>query len=279
MRKQNPPKPAIRPLRTLEEYRQCEHVQKEVWGNHAVAAEVLSVTQKYGGAVLGAVVGKKVVGFLYAFLARRHGKLLHWSHMMAVLPPFRDRGLGFRMKLVHRQLALSQGIKTIGWTYDPLQSRNAALNLLRLGAEVEEYIPDYYGQFPSRIERGLPSDRFVVIWRLDSKPVEKRLAVNDHALVWKPAALINETTVDSRGYLANRKLRLRLDKPRLFLEIPYDTDAMRGHAPTLSLKWRMETRRAFQHYLGAGYRVRGFYPRPAEGGIRCYYLLSRGTNL
>src|SRR5487761_1867906 len=180
--------PLIRPLRNMKEFRQCEEVQKQVWGTYAAAAEVLSVTQKNGGAVLGAMIGGKVVGFLYAFLARRHGRFLHWSHMMAVLTGFRDRGLGFRMKLMHRKLALTQGIKSIGWTYDPLQSRNAALNLLRLGAEVEEYIPNYYGQFPSRIEKGLPSDRFVVNWSIASKGMENRLLGKQTQPAWKPAA-------------------------------------------------------------------------------------------
>jgi len=259
----------------MKEFRQCEEVQKQVWGTYAVAAEVLSVTQKNGGAVLGALVGGKVVGFLYAFLARRHGRFLHWSHMMAVLTGFRDRGLGFRMKLMHRKLALTQGIKSIGWTYDPLQSRNAALNLLRLGAEVEEYIPNYYGQFPSRIEKGLPSDRFVVNWRIGSKHVENRLFGNQSQPAWKPAPCINETGIDSRRFLTNGRIHLRLDAPRLLLEIPPDTDAIREGSPRLGLQWRLRTRQAFQRYLSAGYHVTGFYPGSLETGGRCYYLLSR----
>lgn len=259
----------------MEEYRQCEGVQKQVWGAYAVAAEVLRATQKNGGAVLGSMVGGKVVGFIYAFLARRHGRLLHWSHMMAVLPEFRDQGLGFRMKLMHRKLALAQGVKSIGWTYDPLQSRNAALNLVRLGAKVEEYIPNYYGRFPSRIEKGLPSDRFVVNWPIGTKEVEDRLGGNRRPLVWKPATRINETAMDSRGNLTNRRVRLRLDAPRLLLEIPPNTDAIRDHAPQLGLEWRRGTRKALERYLGAGYRVTGFYPPRPETEGRCYYVLSR----
>ena len=165
----------IRLLKTLEEFRACERLQLDVWGSLAVGAELLGVTQKYGGAVFGAVAHSRVVGFIYAFLARRHGRLIHWSHMMAVAEGYRDRGLGFRMKLAHRRHALAQGLQSISWTYDPLQSRNAALNLTRLGARVVEFIPNCYGRFPSAIERGLESDRFVVDWRIASRAVERRL--------------------------------------------------------------------------------------------------------
>ena len=116
-----------------------------------------------------------MVGFIFAFLAQYHGRLAHWSHMMAVEAKYRDQGFGFKMKLVHRQVALERGIKSICWTFDPLQSRNARLNISRLGALAEEYVPDCYGRFPSLLEKGLPSDRWVVNWRISTARVEERL--------------------------------------------------------------------------------------------------------
>ncbi|PYV00030.1 MAG: hypothetical protein DMG26_15895 [Acidobacteria bacterium] len=160
------PRSHIRLLKSHEDFLACERIQKAVWGAPAASTELLNVTQKYGGVVLGAAVEGRIVGFLYAFLARRHRRLVHWSHMMAVEARYRDLGLGFRMKLAHRRLALKQGLSCICWTYDPLQSRNAFLNIGRLGARANEYAPDCYGPFPSRIEKGLPSDRFVVDWRI-----------------------------------------------------------------------------------------------------------------
>src|SRR5271169_2538717 len=123
----------IRQLKGQEEFRACERIQKAVWGSVGVSGELMSVTQKYGGAVLGSLVNGRVAGFIFAFLATRKGRLIHWSHLMAVESRFRDLGLGFRMKLAHRKLALGAGISSICWTYDPLQSRNAALNIGRLG--------------------------------------------------------------------------------------------------------------------------------------------------
>lgn len=267
--------PKVSPLSRLEEYRQCEDIQQEVWGTVAASAELLSVTQKYGGTVLGAFAGKRMVGFLFALLARRKGRLMHWSHMMAVREGFRNLGLGFRMKLAHRKIALAQGIKSICWTFDPLQSRNAVLNITRLGVAIEEYVPDCYGRFPSAIEKGLPSDRFVASWRIASRRNEERLREGPRRWQISKLPRVNETKVKSGGLLAITKSRLRLTSPRLLVEIPSNTDAMRAADLELAVKWRMEIRRIFQVYFEAGYRVEDFIPPQGETTHRCFYLLRR----
>jgi len=269
------PRTEIRLLKSFDEFRECERIQKMVWGNLSVGSEVLRVTQKYGGVVLGAWVGRSMVGCIYGFLARRHGKLIHWSHIMAVEPGYRDQGLGFQMKLVHRRLALEQGLKSICWTFDPLQSRNAVLNIARLGARVEEYIPNCYGRFPSRIEKGLPSDRLVVNWQITSPAVERRLREGVplfHGLSWPRA---NETRLNAERFLENSKIRLNLRTPRVLVEIPANTDAMRGRALPLARRWRIQTRRIFQRYFRAGYRVEDFLPPDRTTGGRCFYVLGR----
>jgi predicted GNAT superfamily acetyltransferase len=243
----------IRLLRTFPEFRACERIQKEVWGTLAVGSELMGVTQKYAGVVLGALVKKEVVGFLYAFLARRHSRLIHWSHMMAVREGFRDQGLGFRLKLAHRKLALAQGIKFICWTYDPLQSRNAALNLARLGVDIEEYVPDCYGRFSSRIEKGLASDRFVVNWRIASAAVARGLRRGTPCLeniASIPRA--NQTRINPDGLLQNIRSDLGLRTPYLLVEIPAHTDRMRSQARELAIRWRMQARRIFQRYIATG---------------------------
>ena len=268
------PRVEVRLLRSVAECRQCERIQMQVWGALAVGGEVMTVTQKYGGAVIGTMVDGKVVGFIYAFLARYHGRLIHWSHMMAVEAKFRDQGFGFRMKLMHRELALAQGLKSICWTYDPLQSRNARLNISRLGAGVDQYVPDCYGQFPSRLEKGLPSDRFVVNWRIGTARVRERL--RHGALPFEPALRrVNETRLNARGLLENRALRLDLTDPRLLVEIPSCTDAMRSEALPLARRWRLETRRILERYLSVGYGVEDFFPPQPATEARCFYLLRR----
>lgn len=266
---------SIRPLRRYEDFRQCERIQTNVWGAVSASAELLFVTQKNLGMVLGTFAGRRLVGFLFAFLGRRHGRLIHWSHMMAVERAYRDRGLGLKMKLAHRHHALEQGIQSIAWSFDPLQSRNAALNLARLGAEVDEYIPNCYGRFPSAIEKGLPSDRFVMNWRIASRRVQRKLAGERPPLDQAILTPVNRTVPDSRGLPVNQPLRLALLDSRLLVEIPTNTDRMRLLDIKLALRWRLETRRIFQSYLTAGYRVEDFLPPTAASDNRAFYVLAR----
>jgi predicted GNAT superfamily acetyltransferase len=269
------PRIVVRPLQTRREFLACERLQKVTWGGVGTSAEVLQVAAKYGGAVLGAFVNGRQRGFLFAILARRDGRLIHWSHLMAVEPGWRSHGLGFRMKLAHRKLALAAGIRSICWTFDPLQGRNAALNVARLGATVEEYLPNCYGQFGGRIEKDLPSDRFVVNWRIATPEVARRLRARHRSLPDLSLPRANETRTSRQGFLENARLRLDLRSPKLLVEIPPNTDAMRERAPALARRWRFDTRRLFLKYFAAGYRVRDFIPPADATGRKCFYVLER----
>lgn len=269
----------IRLLKSHQDFRACERIQEVVWGHAGVSGELMSVTQKYGGAILGAIVNRRVAGFIYAFLARRHGKLIHWSHLMAVEPKFRGLGLGLRMKLAHRKIALAAGVSSICWTYDPLQSRNAALNIGRLGARAEDYLPNCYGRFQSVIEKGLESDRFVVNWRIRSAAVERRLR-DERAREAQPASIlnaerINETRLNAQGFPENHRIWLNLSRPALLVEIPAETDRMRVQALNLARRWRLQTRKIFERYFGLGYRAEDFIPPCPASDERCFYLLRR----
>ena len=264
----------VRLLKNVNEYRQCERLQTHVWGSPGATSEIMSAIQKYGGAVIGSFVQGKLAGFILAFLAQYHGRLVHWSHMMAVEARYRDQGLGLKMKLAHRGIAMERGIKSICWTFDPLQSRNARLNISRLGAIPEEYVPDCYGRFPSLLERGLPSDRWVVNWHIASARVQERL--RGKTATFNPALpRVNETRLIAQGFPQNQAIRLDLTDRRLLVEIPAQTEAMRSRAIPLARRWRMESRRIFQAYRAAGYLVEDFFPPQAATEGRCYYLLQR----
>jgi predicted GNAT superfamily acetyltransferase len=264
----------IRLLKRWSEFQECERIQKAVWGAVSVASEVMVVSQRYGGLVLGAFVDGKCVGFIYAFLARRRGRLIHWSHQMAVQEGFRDLGIGFKMKMAHRRHALQRGLESICWTYDPLQSRNAVLNISRLGGQVEEYLPDCYGHFPSLIEKGLPTDRFVVDWKIASAGVRRRGLSDPPQLRTDALPSVNPTRL-VREFLENRKLLLNLRQPRLLVEIPTNTDRMRAKVLDLARRWRLETRRVFQHYFSSGYSVVGLVTPTPANSERCFYILGR----
>lgn len=182
----------IRPCEGLDEFAACVELQVETWGydpSEIVPVKSFLLAQKIGGQVLGAFEqeneesahrGQKLVGFVLALpgIRIREGKpepYLH-SHMLAVQEGYRNRRLGAQLKWEQRREALARGIRHMEWTFDPLEIKNAYLNIHRLGAIVRGYRVNFYGVSSSRLQGGLPTDRLVAEWRLDSPRVEAILA-------------------------------------------------------------------------------------------------------
>jgi len=165
----------IRNCATLDEFRQCVALQRSVWGwedEDLIPTRFFVVAHKIEGQVIGAFdPAGRMVGFCLAVPAL-HGpaSYLH-SHMLAVLPEFRRAGIGRRLKLEQRRQALERGIRLIEWTFDPLEWKNAVFNFNRLGAIARRYVPNQYGVSSSPLHRGLPTDRLIAEWWLDSPRV------------------------------------------------------------------------------------------------------------
>lgn len=157
----------------------CVELQRRVWGyteRDTVPDQIFVVARKTGGEALGAYEREKPVGFALAFVALREGSTYLHSHMVAVLPEYRDRGIGRLLKLAQRKNALARGIDLIEWTFDPLQLKNAHFNIASLGAIARRYVPNLYGRTSSPLHAGLATDRLVAEWRLRSAGVEATLA-------------------------------------------------------------------------------------------------------
>jgi predicted GNAT superfamily acetyltransferase len=164
----------IRPLTTLEEFERCVVLQLEVWGysdGDLIPRRVFLVAQRIGGQVLGAFDGDTVVGFAMALPGYRKGHSYLHSHMLAVLADYRNAGLGRRLKLAQREDALARGFDLMEWTFDPLEIKNAHLNIARLGAISRRYKEDFYGPSSSPLQGGLPTDRLYAEWWLKSPRV------------------------------------------------------------------------------------------------------------
>jgi predicted GNAT superfamily acetyltransferase len=164
---------------TLDEFERCVEIEHVTWGAPlSVPSAIFVVAHHTGGQVLGAFDGDKIVGFTLA-LAGFRGKLifLH-SHMTAVLPEYRNCGIGRALKLFQREDALARGIGLIEWTFDPLEIKNAYLNLNRLGAIARRLIPNAYGVTNSEIHGTIPTDRLVAEWWIDAERVHSVLALN-----------------------------------------------------------------------------------------------------
>ena len=181
----------IRRCDLLSEYEECVRMQETVWGKDLVIPRSMFVVAHHtGGQVIGAFDGKTLAGFTMALAGVRDGTPFLHSHMTAVLPEYRDRGVGRRLKLFQRQDALKRGIRLVEWTFDPLELKNAYFNLVRLGAVARRLIPNCYGVTDSPLHAGLPTDRLVAEWWLDSDRVKNILA--DSPLPMKgPAARVS----------------------------------------------------------------------------------------
>jgi predicted GNAT superfamily acetyltransferase len=166
----------IRQLTQLEEFASVVRLQREIWGFDDVELlpqRLFVVADKIGGQILGAFDDGKMVAFCLGIPGLKAGgrSYIH-SHMMGVLPPYRNSGLGRRLKLEQRQWALSRGVELIEWTFDPLQLKNAFFNIERLGVIIRRYVHNQYGTTTSTLHGGLPTDRLVPEWWIRSPRVE-----------------------------------------------------------------------------------------------------------
>jgi predicted GNAT superfamily acetyltransferase len=257
----------VRTLRTPAEYAACVRLQRETWGMRyvdLVPASLLKVSQLLGGLCAGAFDEHgELLGFVYGLAGLREGRLVHWSHMLAVAESHRDHGIGQQLKQYQRQVVQAQGIEAIYWTFDPLVARNAHLNLNRLGAEVQEYVPDMYGETGSRLH-AFGTDRFVVSWPVNGE-IRQRRGV---AAAWRGAPLAEEDRATGARLVPVGAASTGAVGPSLVrVEIP---PAIEKLTLRRARRWRESTRSALGGLLGRGYRLAGFYTD--EGG-RCYYAL------
>src|SRR6266566_1103771 len=168
----------IRLCHDLEAMRACVALQKEVWNfsdADLIPLRMFVVADKIGGQIIAAFDGKEAVGFGLSIPGYRDGRSYLHSHMLAVRQTYRNAGLGRRIKLFQRDDALTRGYELIEWTFDPLEIKNAYLNIERLGAIARRYNINQYGITSSPLQGGLPTDRLVAEWWLKSKRVESIL--------------------------------------------------------------------------------------------------------
>ena len=233
----------IRLVRTHDEFAACEAMSRDIWGaaeRNVVPRELLLTMQHNGGLVHGAFLPQgRLVGFCFAFLGMRDGQLRLCSHQLGVLPEFRGSGIGIALKQAQRYDALRQGYELVTWTFDPLEARNAYINLHRLGCIARLYDREHYGAMEDDLNRGLPSDRFEAEWWL-SRP--KPLSVAD------PQVMLR---VGTNGEPVREELDLG-PRSTALIAVPADFQEVKRRNLELALRWRMESRAAFEAALAAG---------------------------
>jgi predicted GNAT superfamily acetyltransferase len=270
----------VRRLSSLVEFHSCEELQARVWGPEDVVrvpSLVMVTAQINGGFVLGAFAGEKLVGFVLASPGlAAGGHVKQGSVLMAVDPAYQSRGVGYRLKLAQREVALEQGIDLITWTFDPLASINSYLNLHKLGCVASRYVVDLYGVAERGLNAGLPTDRLLVEWWIRQPAVVDRLA--GVPVAFPEAAPVNEVFVDPRtGLPALCHIDLERGEPALLVEIPESIREVKLADMKLARRWRYGLREIFQSYFARGYRATGFHRLPVDGRIGCCFVLESAT--
>ncbi len=274
----------IRPLITLEDFHAAEEVQRAAWQSAEIdiaPLHVMLTIAKNGGVVLGAFARDQLIGFVYGFVGftqRSDTALKHTSHQMGVLPAWQSRGVGYALKSAQREAVLQQGLRLITWTYDPLESKNAHLNLARLGAVCNTYIRNYYGELRDEINQGLATDRFQVDWWIASRHVKVRLA--QYTPLRLEQALSDAVPILNPVSWNDHHLPVCQDPPggdwpvRFLAEFPSDFQAVKRADPALALAWRAHLRQLCETAFDCGFTVvdQVYQPGPPA---RSFYLLQK----
>jgi predicted GNAT superfamily acetyltransferase len=269
----------IRPFETLDELRACVDLQESTWGpgfSERVPVSLIKVSQRLGGVAAGAWdENGQLLGFVFGITGIEGTRPVHWSDMLAVRPEFRDEGLGWRLKTYQRRVLLERGVRSCYWTFDPLESRNAHLNFMKLGAVVREYVVDMYGDSDSPLHKGLGTDRFVALWKLDSARVEARLVGRGAPLTLAQfAALPRAFGVEGEPHAPVPALAPPTSVPdpaRFLVPIPSRIQDLKARDPGAARAWREATRAVFTRVLGKGYQVTELI----RDGVLSYYVVEK----
>jgi predicted GNAT superfamily acetyltransferase len=284
----------IRPLRSVEDMERAEELQLLVWPGSEIAitpSHLLLAIAHNGGVVLGAFDGDTLIGIVMGFLGTdpmspgrvAMARLKHCSHLLGVHPRYRNRGIGYRLKLAQRQAVMKDGIRLITWTYDPLMSTNAHLNIRLLASICQAYLRDVYGMLRDELNLGIATDRFQVEWWITSSRVDSRVDNQrpplDLANYLSAGALkLNPSSLNEQDLLVPSDEWFTPDGNLLLVEIPPDYLLMKQKDIELARAWRLHTREIFERVFSDGYIVTDFVYLKGEQVPRSYYVLSHGES-
>jgi predicted GNAT superfamily acetyltransferase len=272
-------------LETPEEMTSVEQLQRLVWAApdiEIVPKDILLAMVHNGGLAIGATVGTDMIGVTFGFPGTYPTpdgpRLKHHSHILAVHPDWISKGIGFALKRAQWQMVRKQGIDRITWTYDPLLSRNAHLNIARLGSVCSTYLRSEYGEMNDGLNAGLPSDRFQVDWWVNTTRVWRRLSRRSRpSLTLQHFRMAEATLLDARlgpspAAIQPPQAHPELAGTLLLIEIPFDFLALKAADLPLAQAWRFYTRAVFEEAFAAGYLVTDF----VHDQGRSFYVLTHG---
>jgi predicted GNAT superfamily acetyltransferase len=231
----------LRPMASPEDPDRVLAVIQNVWGEEAMPRALVIAFRHAGvifyGAGAAGAGGGEVVGFVLGFPGWDGGLHVH-SHMLAVLPDWQSRGVGYALKLAQRAACLDRGIVEVRWTFDPMVSKNAWFNLVKLGTGGRRFFPDFYGDMPDLINRGDSTDRFEVVWALTSERVALAVAGNSRPPSAEGPILVG---LEHAAPIVTGEA----PAPGVRVTVPRDYHGLRARDPKLGRAWREACRQAF----------------------------------
>jgi predicted GNAT superfamily acetyltransferase len=237
----------LRALRTLAEADGIVRVMMATWGEQLVRREMVRALGDSGNEPWGAFDGGELVGFVLGWMGEdpEVGRHVH-SHLLATLPEWRGRGVGYALKLAQRAQALDRGIHVVRWTADPLMARNAHFNIVKLGAVCDRFHRDFYGDMTDVLNRGERSDRLVVRWDLDREPTG-------------PAPAEGVVVLDAEaGVPVEREGGVPPVGVPVLVRIPREYQELRERDAMLAARWREVVGNVIDECFATGRIVTGF---------------------
>ncbi len=246
----------IRPLSSYDDFKACEQLQSEVFGYQDIEIIPYQLLQSFthaGGIVLGAFDHDSLIGTAIGYTGlSEDGNAYHRSQRLAVLSRYRGQGVGENLKRAQAKVAQQHGLKVMCWTYDPLRSVNAYLNIHKLGALSNRYIEQMYTVSSSPFDAGVSIDRLWVEWRLDGPVVNRSLNLEQAISTGKAK------TVLSNQEDRPSQLILEDNRPIVVIQIPANIETVRENSLDRLIAWRSATRQAFTYYFAHKYQVHDY---------------------
>lgn len=268
----------FREVRDDEDVKELVRLQLDIWQFDDLQIsppDLLKVHKKLGGAVMGAFKPDgEAVAFCYSFCGLLGGRPMHWSHMLGVAKDWRGKGLGEKLKWLQRDHMLKQGVGLCQWTWDPLEAINTYLNVVKLGVISNTYEENIYRMTSGPLHTGLPTDRFVADWHLESSRVVR-------AAAGTPLRLTHEGRPAYELDAAAGAIPLPVNVKKSFGEEVVATPVIKGMTelkfkhPQEAMTWRMVTRELFQQLFAEGYSLVDVRLESRFGGNFVEYLLER----
>lgn len=237
----------IRQLNTISELEEASKLEGMIWGvDNPLCVDHLNTVSRNGGFVLGAFAQNQMIGMNFSCPGFLNGQAYLWSDTMGVKKEWRSKGIGEKMKRMQEEIAKEKGYSLIAWTFDPLETPNAYLNLSKLGAVTSTYYQDYYGAMEDSLNKGMPSDRLQVEWWLD-RPKKWMLPEQ------QGESLI-DWSLNEKGFPEPKRINEEFPKgEKLLISVPANYRSMIKEDLKLALKWRKITREVFEKCFALGW--------------------------